>query len=138
MSNPAQLALNVVNKLLAQKDSRIDLVLSGKTVVANVSKASPDKDFIEWAEANGYFVYVGDNVRFQPRWKRSVWFNPDKMGKDKSEARRNAVCDAYEKHLNNTPELLARLPELRGKVLGCWCYPLRCHGHYLAGLANAI
>jgi len=137
MSNPAQLALNVVNKLLAQKDSRIDLVLSGKTVVANVSVNSPDKALVEWAKANGYFVYVGDNEN-HTGYKRSDWYNSFKMGKDKSEAKRNAVCESYKNQLINTPELLARLPELKGKVLGCWCSPLRCHGHYLAGLANAI
>lgn len=27
--------------------------------------------------------------------------------------------------------------ELRGKRLGCWCYPLNCHGHVLAALADA-
>ena len=32
----------------------------------------------------------------------------------------------------------AWLPELKGKVLLCWCYPKQCHGHYLASLANAI
>jgi len=137
MSNPAQLALNVVNELLAQKDSRIDLVLSGKTVVANVSVNSPDKELIKWAKTNGCFVYVGDNVRFT-EYKRSVWYNKPGVGKDKSEAKRNAVCAAYEKRLNNRPELLARLPELKGKVLGCWCYPLRCHGHLLAELANDL
>ena len=136
-TNPARLALNVVNQLLAKKDSRVDLVLAGKTVVANVRKASPDKGFIDWAKANGYFVYVGDNVRFT-EYKRSDWFNPFKIGKDKSEEKRNEVCESYKNQLINTPELLARLPELKGKVLGCWCSPLRCHGHHLAGLANAI
>ena len=113
-------------------------VEAGQTIVANVSLSSPDLALIEWAEANGKLVYIGDNVRFQPRWKRSDWYNPDKMGEDRSEAKRNAVCDAYEKRLNNRPDLLARLPELKGKVLGCWCYPLRCHGHYLASLANEV
>jgi hypothetical protein len=32
--------------------------------------------------------------------------------------------------------LLKFLPELRGKVLGCWCSPNPCHGHILALLAN--
>jgi hypothetical protein len=27
--------------------------------------------------------------------------------------------------------------ELRGKVLGCWCAPLPCHGHVLACIADA-
>jgi hypothetical protein len=31
----------------------------------------------------------------------------------------------------------ARIPELGGgRVLGCWCHPLPCHGHLLAELVN--
>jgi len=26
------------------------------------------------------------------------------------------------------PELLERLPEPKGKALGCWCAPEACHG----------
>jgi hypothetical protein len=33
-------------------------------------------------------------------------------------------------------ELIAALPELRGKRLGCWCAPHPCHGDLLKGLAN--
>jgi len=32
---------------------------------------------------------------------------------------------------------MAALPELRGKVLGCWCAPKACHGDVLVSLANA-
>ncbi len=42
----------------------------------------------------------------------------------------------YEVWLNQRPDLLARLPELRGKVLGCWCKPGPCHGDILARLAD--
>ena len=35
--------------------------------------------------------------------------------------------------LFDTP-LLAALPELQGKVLGCWCAPLPCHGDVLVEL----
>jgi hypothetical protein len=110
-------------------------VESGITVVAHVSLNSPDKVLVDWAEANGYFVYVGDNEN-HTGYKRSIWYNPDKPGKDKSEERRNYVCDKYKNRIDNTPELLATLPELKGKVLGCWCHPLRCHGDYLAELVN--
>lgn len=34
------------------------------------------------------------------------------------------------------PELLARLPELKGKTLGCFCKPKACHGDILARLAD--
>jgi hypothetical protein len=33
--------------------------------------------------------------------------------------------------------LMAKLPTLRGKVLGCWCHPGKCHGHRIAELVNA-
>jgi len=26
--------------------------------------------------------------------------------------------------------------DIKGKVLGCWCYPERCHGNYLKDLAD--
>ena len=33
--------------------------------------------------------------------------------------------------------ILASIPLLKGKVLGCWCAPLACHGDVLAELANS-
>jgi hypothetical protein len=32
--------------------------------------------------------------------------------------------------------ILDAIPSLKGKVLGCWCAPLACHGDVLAELAN--
>ena len=32
--------------------------------------------------------------------------------------------------------LIAGLPPLRGKILGCFCYPLACHGNVLAYMLN--
>lgn len=37
----------------------------------------------------------------------------------------------YQQYLLSRPDLLARLGELEGKVLGCWCLPLACHGQIL-------
>ena len=34
--------------------------------------------------------------------------------------------------------VLARIGELHGKVLRCWCKPQPCHGDYLAELADAL
>lgn len=42
----------------------------------------------------------------------------------------------YEAYLRNTPELLARLHELKGKRLGCWCKPNPCHGDVLVKLVE--
>lgn len=54
----------------------------------------------------------------------------------------------YEKWLNGEDflnvlqdrrkEILKRLPELKGKILACWCYPRACHGDVLAKMANAV
>lgn len=50
---------------------------------------------------------------------------------------RDEAVAAYAKWIKTQPELLAALPELRGKVLGCWCAPKACHGDVLAAMANA-
>ncbi|MER6590740.1 DUF4326 domain-containing protein [Micromonospora purpureochromogenes] len=34
-------------------------------------------------------------------------------------------------------ELLALLPDLRGRRLGCWCAPERCHAEVIAELADS-
>lgn len=65
------------------------------------------------------------------------WGNPFVMADD-SDAERNRVCDLYEQYarwrLTVEPDWLA---PLRGKALGCWCAPQRCHADTLRRLANA-
>jgi hypothetical protein len=73
-----------------------------------------------------YDVYVG-------RGRGSRWGNPFKEGRDGT---RQQVIAKYERWLRARPELMARLPELRGKVLGCWCAPKPCHADVLLRLAN--
>lgn len=74
-----------------------------------------------------YDVYVG-------RGRGSRWGNPFKSPRDGS---RDDVIAKYERWLVGQPELMAALPELRGKVLGCWCAPKPCHADVLLRLANA-
>jgi hypothetical protein len=71
-----------------------------------------------------YDVYIG---------RPSEWGNPFEIGKDGT---RSEVIEKYEGYINSRTDLLARLPELRGKALGCWCKPLPCHGDVLARLAD--
>ncbi len=83
-----------------------------------------------------YDVYVG---RANPRYglPASPFANPFKIGRDGDRA---AVVARYRAWLLARPDLLARLPELRGKVLACWCKQLTrdvpCHGDVLAELAE--
>lgn len=65
--------------------------------------------------------------------RQTKWGNPYVIGRDGS---RSEVIRKFEKYLKTKPELLAALPELTGKVLGCWCAPQACHGDVLVRLAN--
>jgi hypothetical protein len=106
-------------------------VLAGRTVVANVRKGA-DEALVAWAKEQGRFVYVGRQAR--GGWKESEWCNPFQEGKHGDRA---AVISAYREHLEHSPGLKARLGELRGKVLGCWCHPLPCHGDVLCEVLSA-
>lgn len=75
---------------------------------------------------SSFDVYIG---------RGSKWGNPFVIGKDGD---RNEVCDKYERYLYSNPALMASISELRGKRLGCFCAPQRCHGDLLAQLANAL
>jgi len=61
----------------------------------------------------------------------SKWGNPFLIGRDGSRA---TVIQKYERWLRQQPELMACLPELKGKTLGCFCKPAPCHGDVLARL----
>lgn len=71
-----------------------------------------------------YDIYIG---------RPSTWGNPYVIGRDGS---REEVIRKCRLHVLSRPDLLRALPELRGKVLGCWCAPQPCHGDMLACLAD--
>lgn len=73
-----------------------------------------------------YDIYIG---------RPSKWGNPYSIGKD---GNRQEVIDKYRKYILNNPELLKSLPELKGKRLGCWCFPLACHGDVLVELVEEL
>jgi len=75
-----------------------------------------------------YDVYIG---------RGSKWGNPFPM-KDWSDEERNRVCDLYEEWFYKQQHLIDSLPELKDKVLGCYCKPKRCHGDFLARLVNEL
>ena len=76
-------------------------------------------------------VYIGGAVH---GWRKSKWANPFKLSRDDD---RDEVIAMYRRWLLHRPDLLAALPELRGKDLVCWCAPEACHGDVLLELANA-
>ncbi len=66
-----------------------------------------------------YDTYIG---------RGSPWGNPWKIGEDGT---REEVIERFRTYLLTQPHLMRALPELKGKVLGCWCKPEACHGDVL-------
>lgn len=73
-----------------------------------------------------YDVYIG---------RPSKWGNPFEVGIDGT---RSECIAKYREWIKKQPELMASLPELSGKVLGCWCKPSACHGDVLVELVMAM
>lgn len=96
--------------------SRRTLVQCGETVVAN---KKTDRQLIRWASEHGHFLPIDRGTQ---------WGNPFVVGEDGD---RDTVCDSFEVYFNLKPSLQVKIPSLAGKVLGCWCYPERCHGNHL-------
>jgi hypothetical protein len=64
----------------------------------------------------------------------SRWGNPFLIGRDGGRAQ---VIAKYEEWIKGQPDLLAQLPQLRGRRLACYCsLDQPCHGDVLARLAN--
>jgi hypothetical protein len=77
-----------------------------------------------------YDIYIG---------RPSKWGNPfshsdGTLAKFKVSTRAEAIA-AYREWVLQQPALIAALPELRNKILGCWCKPAACHGDVLEELA---
>tara|TARA_B100001996_G_C18600215_1_gene569539 strand:- start:405 stop:701 length:297 start_codon:yes stop_codon:yes gene_type:complete len=70
-------------------------------------------------------------------WKlpQSIWANPFTVKQCGSVEK---ACEKYEEWIRTQPKLMKRLPELKGKVLGCWCKPGPCHGDVLVRLLDEV
>lgn len=73
-----------------------------------------------------YDIYIG---------RPSRWGNPFPLTNEEDRAR---CVQRYEDWIRTQPNLMAALPELKGKVLGCWCYPRLCHGNVLIKLLDEL
>lgn len=83
--------------------------------------------------------YIGHRqFIFRYTWTKSDWFNKFEIAKpDKPrDGDRATVIAKHAAWLCDNPELMARLPELRGNDLYCWCAPEACNGDLLLRLAN--
>jgi hypothetical protein len=88
----------------------------GYSVTANIRT---DLALIEWAKREDKFTRID---------RKTVWGNPFLLPDD---GERDEVCENYRIYLGMKPSLAQYTSELQGRVLGCWCYPSRCHGEIL-------
>lgn len=80
-----------------------------------------------------YDVYIG---------RGSEWGNPYTHIKNRATKadfivrNREEAISSYKNWILSQPELMKKLPTLKGKILGCWCKPKSCHGDILVELLN--
>jgi hypothetical protein len=99
----------------------INSMKKGETVVLNMNT---NFHAMKWAK---------DNNRFQQIDRWSDWGNPFLISGDGD---RDTVCESFKIYFNLKLELKSKVKQLKGKALGCHCYPLRCHGEHLKQLAD--
>lgn len=99
----------------------IERLKKAETVVLNINT---NYHAMKWAKDNGRFQQID-------RW--SDWGNPFMIGQDGD---RDKVCDSFEIYFDLKLGLKSKVSELKGKALGCHCYPQRCHGEHLKSLAD--
>jgi hypothetical protein len=82
-------------------------------------------------------IYIGrKNASYS--MPQSKWHNPYKVGNGWGLHTREEAIRLYKEYLLASPDLMASLPELKGKNLVCYCDPLPCHGHILRELVEAL
>lgn len=76
-------------------------------------------------------VYIGRGSRWGNPYSHKVGTLAEHVVGSRTEA-----IQKFEEYLLSNEELMASLPELKGKTLGCWCKPKSCHGDILLRYAN--
>lgn len=78
-------------------------------------------------------VYIG---------RGSIWGNPfshlnNTTAQFKTNSREESI-EKYREWILTKPDLLAKLHQIKGKTLCCFCKPKSCHGDVLAELADNL
>ncbi|GHF89197.1 hypothetical protein FHX82_005899 [Amycolatopsis bartoniae] len=102
-------------------------VAAGHAVLVNVRKSGPHKHLVPWLVERDLITYIG-HAGPRHSWPESDFANPFVR---EAKTDREAMVRHYREYLDGRPDLLARLDELKGRALGCWCAPQPCHGDVL-------
>lgn len=103
--------------------------MSGKYATKVVKIRRKDGEVVQDCE-----IYIGRRLTMGG-WNlpESIWHNPFEIKKYKS---REVVLKMYRDYLTTNKKLMALLPTIYGRVIGCWCAPEPCHGDIIAELAE--
>lgn len=109
------------NPVSIEEQEMINKIEKGETVVINMNKHFH------------VLKYAKEKLLYQPIDRYSEWGNPFFLDSD---GNRDQVCDGYAEYFKHKRSLHHKIKNLKGKVLGCHCAPLRCHGDHLKNLAD--
>jgi len=106
---------------------------------ANLEDWMSDPNNVYIGRAGIVFVKGADGKKRRHPSQASPWHNPYKVS-SKGYTRREAL-DLYRDHLIQLledEEILDEFIQLKGKTLGCWCKPDRCHGDIIVEVLNSL
>jgi hypothetical protein len=143
--------VNKSTKVLLRKSNNVQKVpkvtkkpKNVQTTIVNVKVAELRpvyQNLMEWLKDDSH-VYIGRDMSFYVDGAyKSKWHNPYKVAKPRKIYKKGAYntledsLDLYEKYIRNS-KLIDEIDELRGKTLGCWCKPNKCHGDILIKILN--
>ena len=141
VSTTIQTKLTNNNTIIEESNSTIHEGYEGSKPIREASPIENEKNTSETmtrvvhCRREPYDVYIGreyhkDGVDLQ----QSKWHNPYIEGRDGT---RQEVIEKFRDYIiSKKPDLIASLPELKAKVLGCHCSPKPCHGDILIELIN--
>ena len=109
------------NPISIEEREILDKISKGETVVINMNKHFH------------VLKYAKEKLLYQPIDRYSEWGNPFFLDSD---GNRDEVCDGYAEYFKHKRSLHNKVKNLKGKVLGCHCHPLKCHGDHLKNLAD--
>ena len=79
-----------------------------------------------------YDVYIGRSSPFGNKFSH----RSGTLAQYRVKTREEAIAK-YEEWIYTQPELIEKVKkELKNRILGCFCSPLKCHGDILAKIAN--
>jgi hypothetical protein len=99
----------------------LNKIANGETVVINMNTHF---HVLKYAKEKGIYKQID---------RYSEFGNPFFLDSDGD---RDQVCDGYIEYFKHKRSLHNKVADLKGKVLGCHCAPLRCHGDHLKKLAD--